>query len=205
MIRGYARVSTSDQNLDLQVRALLEHGCAMDQIYTDRASGSGSGADRPALAQLFAALQSGDTLVIWALDRLMRDLRQLLEQLSSLSYLGVHLVAVKEHIDSRTASGQLMVHITGALAEFESARRRERVIAGLEAAKSRGQTFGRPAALSPVQVDLIRGLAMEGVSYRILAQSFRVGRSTIAAAVNHEPPYHQGPLGLHEKSATDCG
>lgn len=135
---GYARVSTEDQNLDLQRYALREAGC--ERIFEDTTGGAG---ERPALCDALAQLRAGDTLVVWRLDRLGRSLKDLIGHAESLRTQGVGLCSLKEAIDTESSAGQLVFHIFGALAEFERALIRERTRAGLEAARARGRVGGR--------------------------------------------------------------
>jgi DNA invertase Pin-like site-specific DNA recombinase len=139
MLIGYARVSTSDQNLDLQLNALRAAGA--EQIITDEASGSR--VDRPGLRDLFKVLRAGDTLVVWKLDRLSRSLRDLLDLINQLQGRDVGFQSLTEKIDTTTAGGKLIFHVIGALAEFERGMIVERTNAGLDAARKRGVKLGR--------------------------------------------------------------
>ena len=130
---GYARVSTSDQNLDLQNDALKKLGC--DHIYEEKASGKTK--ERPELTHCLKSLRPGDTLAVWRLDRLGRSLQDLITIVKNLEALGVAFVSVTENIDTSTATGKLMFHVFGALAEFERNLIQERTQAGLTAARAR--------------------------------------------------------------------
>jgi DNA invertase Pin-like site-specific DNA recombinase len=140
MLIGYARVSTNEQNLDLQQDALQKAGVSSKNLYTDIITGTKQ--DRPGLAQALSHLREGDTLIVWRLDRLGRSLKHLIETVTALKQQGVAFKSITENID--TATGQLMFHIFGALAEFERNLITERTIAGLEAARTRGRKGGRP-------------------------------------------------------------
>jgi DNA invertase Pin-like site-specific DNA recombinase len=140
---GYARVSTLDQNLDLQEDALKAAGC--EKIYTDKAGGTR--AERPGLERALADLRAGDRLVVWKLDRLGRSLRHLIETVTALRDRGVGFQSVQEAIDTTTSGGKLIFHVFGALAEFERDIIRERTLAGLAAARVRGRKGGRPRNL----------------------------------------------------------
>jgi DNA invertase Pin-like site-specific DNA recombinase len=140
---GYARVSTYEQNLDLQEDALKAAGC--EKIYTDKAGGTR--AERPGLERALADLRAGDRLVVWKLDRLGRSLRHLIETVSALRDRGVCFQSVQEAIDTTTSGGKLIFHVFGALAEFERDIIRERTLAGLAAARARGRMGGRPRNL----------------------------------------------------------
>ncbi len=145
MLIGYARVSTLDQNPALQIDALKSTGC--ERIFTEKASGVQR--DRPALKAALEYLRSGDTLVVWKLDRLARSMRQLIETVEDLQARGIELRSLTESIDTATPGGRLVFHLFGALAEFERAVIRERTTAGLQAARERGKKGGRPKTLGP--------------------------------------------------------
>ena len=143
MLIGYARVSTLEQNLDLQEDALKAAGCK--KIYTDKTSGTK--AERPGLEKALADVRPGDSLVVWKLDRLGRSLKHLIETVTDLSNRGVGLRSLQEAIDTTTSGGKLIFHVFGALAEFERDLIRERTLAGLAAARARGRKGGRPRNL----------------------------------------------------------
>ena len=157
MLIGYARISTLDQTLALQQDALTAAGC--EQLYTDTASGSRT--DRPGLAEALSHLRTGDTLVVWRLDRLGRSLGHLIETIRTLEARGVHFKSLQEQIDTGTSGGKLVFHVFGALAEFERDLIKERTKAGLDAARTRGRLFGRPHALTPKQVEQLQTLARD--------------------------------------------
>jgi DNA invertase Pin-like site-specific DNA recombinase len=157
MLIGYARVSTDDQNLDLQRDALKQANC--EQIYTDRVSSTK--AERKGLTEALSHLRSGDTLVVWRLDRLGRSLRHLIDTVTELQERGIGFKSLQESIDTTTSGGKLVFHIFGALAEFEREIIRERTKAGLTAARSRGKSGGRPKALSDKQVQMLNNLAAD--------------------------------------------
>lgn len=147
---GYARVSTHDQTTNMQMDALIEAGIRMEDIYQDVASGKKD--DRPALTSCLKALREGDTLVIWKLDRLGRDLRHLINTVHDLTNRGIGLKVLAGHgasIDTTTASGKLIFGIFASLAEFERELIRERTVAGLAAARARGRSGGRKFVLTP--------------------------------------------------------
>jgi len=137
---GYARVSTTEQNLDLQIDALTVAGC--ERLFTDTVSGGH--VDRPGLAAALRECRSGDTLIVWKLDRLGRSLPHLVETVRDLGTRGVGFKCVQENIDTTTSGGKLIFHIFASLAEFERDLIRERTTAGLTAARARGRTGGRP-------------------------------------------------------------
>ena len=142
MLIGYARVSKNEQNIDLQRDALLKAGCSEKNIFTDKITGTK--AERIGLAQVLTHLRQGDTLVVWRLDRLGRSLKHLIETVTQLQEQNIAFQSITENIDTSTATGQLVFHIFGALAEFERNLIRERTLAGLEAARARGRLGGRP-------------------------------------------------------------
>lgn len=142
---GYARVSSFDQNLDLQNDALERAGC--ERVIVDKASGKDT--KRAGLDTIKEILRSGDVLIVWRLDRLGRSLKDLIEWVNYLDSKGVALKSLEESIDTTTATGKLTFHIFGALAEFERQLIRERTQAGLAAARARGRLGGRPKSLSP--------------------------------------------------------
>jgi predicted site-specific integrase-resolvase len=144
MLIGYARVSTVDQNLALQRDALTEAGCA--KIFTEQMSGAVT--DRPALHDALQFARSGDTLIVWKLDRLARSMKQLIETVESLRLRGIGFRSLTEALDTTTAQGRLVYHMFGALAEFERSLIRERTQAGLAAARRAGRTGGRPPKLT---------------------------------------------------------
>lgn len=148
---GYARVSTDDQNLDLQKDALGQAGC--QRILEDREGGAK--AARPGLEAALQYARKGDTLTVWRLDRLGRSLRDLIDLVNQLDERGIGLQSLQEAIDTTTSSGKLVFHVFGALAEFERNLIRERTRAGLEAARARGRKGGRPKALDPDQRALV--------------------------------------------------
>lgn len=151
MLIGYARVSTDDQNLDLQRDALNQSGC--EQIFEDKLSGAKS--ERIGLNEALKFARKGDTLIVWRLDRLSRSLKDLIELVSSLDRVGIGLKSLHESIDTSSSSGKLIFHIFGALAEFERNLIRERTQAGLQAARARGKKGGRPEALNKAKQDLL--------------------------------------------------
>ena len=138
MLIGYARVSTVDQNLALQRDALTEAGCA--RIFTEQMSGAVT--DRPALHDALEFARSGDTLIVWKLDRLARSMKQLIETIETLRVRGIGFRSSTEALDTTTAHGRLVLHMFGALAEFERSLIRERTHAGLAAARRAGRTGG---------------------------------------------------------------
>jgi DNA invertase Pin-like site-specific DNA recombinase len=154
LLIGYARVSTADQTLNLQLDALKHIGCA--KIFTDTASGAK--AERKGLDEAISYVREGDTLVVWRLDRLGRSLQHLIETITKLHNMGIGFRSLTEQIDTTTSGRKLIFHIFGALAEFERDLIQERTQAGLQAARARGQVGGRPKVLSQKKVALLHEL-----------------------------------------------
>ncbi|WP_343529025.1 recombinase family protein [Sphingomonas sp.] len=161
MIVGYARVSTEEQKLDLQIGALKKAGC--NRIFQDRGCSGGS-FQRDGLEAAFNSLKPGGTLVVWRLDRLGRSLSGLVDLIDRLGKRDAHFHSLMEHIDTSSSGGRLMFHMMAALAEFERALISERTRAGLAEAKLRGQMIGRPKRLD--QADLRRALDYKYVERR---------------------------------------
>lgn len=173
---GYARVSTDDQNLDLQRDALTRAGCS--RIYEEHKSGKSL--DRPELDACRKALRAGDTLAVWRLDRLGRSLPDLITIIEELRALGIGFESVTEKIDTTTATGELTFHIFAALAQFERQLIRERTKAGLASARARGRKGGRPKKLTANDTKAIRLLVSAGeLTMHEIAKRFGVHRSTI--------------------------
>ncbi|WAG17857.1 recombinase family protein (plasmid) [Burkholderia gladioli] len=173
---GYARVSTEEQCLDLQLRGLTLAGC--DEIVTDHGF-SGQRHDRPGLLQLLARVSAGDTIVVWRLDRLGRSLSQLVQLMETLRRQEVHFASTTEMIDTGSPTGMFIFHMIAALAEFERALISERTRAGMAAARERGSKVGRPPVLSEMQMDeaceLLRTHTVKDVArhFMIDAQTLR--------------------------------
>jgi DNA invertase Pin-like site-specific DNA recombinase len=180
MLLGYARVSTDEQNLDLQRRALTAAGC--DPVFEDQVSGMVL--RRPGLDQALARLAACDCLVVWRLDRLGRSLPHLIETIRLIGDKGAGFRSLTESIDTTTAGGRLYFHMMGALAEFERALIIERTRAGMKAAKARGIEVGRKRVLTPSQISHARQLVEQGESPSAVARSMKVGRSTLYRALN---------------------
>lgn len=181
---GYARVSTDDQTLDLQRDALREAGC--DQIYEEHASGKN--ATRPQLESCLKALRIGDTLVVWRLDRLGRNLRDLIDLTNTLQVRGVEFESLTERIETSSPTGRLVFHLFASLAEFERNLIRERTLAGLKAARARGRSGGRPKKLSQKDLRTIKALLKSGeIPIATIAEQFGISRSTIYRSVAAAP------------------
>lgn len=176
---GYARVSTTDQDPALQQDALQAAGC--QRLFIDRASGKL--ASRPALDELLTQARSGDTLVVWRLDRLGRSLRHLLETVSALEARGVAFVSLTENIDTSTPGGRLVFHLFGALAEFERDLIRERTAAGLAAARARGRTGGRPTVWTDDKRRAAKAMRASGDDVSSIARALGISRASVYRAI----------------------
>jgi DNA invertase Pin-like site-specific DNA recombinase len=185
LLIGYARVSTNDQKLDLQMDALHAAGVPEGRIYTDKASG-GPGAKRPGFAAAMKACRSGDTLVVWKLDRIGRSLMEVLAVFERLNAKGAGVKVLTEQIDTSTAMGRFVMHILGALAEMERGLIRERTMAGLAAGKARGRVGGRKPSLTPEKAEQAIAMLQAGNSPSKVAKAVGVGKSTIYARIAGE-------------------
>lgn len=176
MLVGYARVSTQDQDMSLQLDALHGEGC--EKVFTEKASGAQR--ERPRLQEALAYMRKGDTLVVWKLDRLARSLKQLIETVEELGGRGIGLKSVTESIDTTTTGGRLVFHIFAALAEFERGVIRERTRAGLDAARARGRTGGRPPALTETDIAAARAMLRDpDITVGEVAKRLKVVPSTL--------------------------
>lgn len=182
---GYARVSTDDQHLELQRDALSQARCSV--IYEEASSGKNT--TRPELEQCLKALRTGDTLVVWRLDRLGRSLRDLVQIVTDLEQRGIHFESLTEKIEMSSAAGKLQFHVFSALAEFERALIRERTQAGLAAARARGRAGGRKPKLDDKQVRQIKLLLRDpNISVAEVARDYGVSRTTIYKYCGVVPP-----------------
>lgn len=177
---GYARVSTDEQNLDLQCEALRRVGCR--RIHQDQGV-SGIAQKRPGLDEAMSSLKKGDTLVVWKLDRLGRSLPHLIDIIRQLGERGCGFQSTTEGMDTSTSAGRLLFNIVGSLAEFERSLIVERTKAGLAAARNRGQVLGRKPAVTLTKMDHARKLLEAGDSPTNVAKSLGIGRSTLYRAM----------------------
>ena len=183
MFVGYARVSTAEQTLDIQLDVLREHGC--EKIFTDTPSEADP--ERNGLEEALAYVRDGDTLVIWRLDRLGRSIKDLVEQTSVLQAKNIGLKSVTESIDT-TISGSVVFHIFGALADFERGLIQERAQAGLRTARARGRRGGRPKALTPVKIEILEKLYADGrISVEEICNTLNISRATLFRYVKKPP------------------
>jgi DNA invertase Pin-like site-specific DNA recombinase len=173
---GYARVSTDDQTLDLQKDALKRAKCR--EVYEERASGKNT--ERPQLEGCLKSLREGDTLVVWRLDRLGRNLADLVRLIAELEQRKINFESLTEKIETESPTGRLVFHIFAALAEFERNLIRERTVAGLTSARARGRKGGRPPKLSAKEIKTIRALLKTAdIPVAEIAARFGIARSTL--------------------------
>lgn len=183
MIIGYARVSTQDQHPELQLDALTQAGC--EQIFQEKMTGTIR--ERPELSLCLRTLRKGDTLIVWRMDRLARSLKDLVDIIEDLHQREIGFRSLTESIDTTSASGKLIFHIFGALAEFEHSLILERTKAGLAAARARGRKGGRRPAMSTS--DIKKAVAMLSdpeMTKAEVALHFQVSRTTLNASLKRE-------------------
>jgi DNA invertase Pin-like site-specific DNA recombinase len=176
MLIGYARVSTGEQNLDLQKDALKQAGCG--EVYTDEMSGAKT--ERPGLQKALTFLREGDTLVVWRLDRLGRSLKDLVQNVEDLQKRGIGFRSLHESIDTTSSVGKFQFHVFSALAEFERDLIRDRTMAGLRAARERGRRGGRRRSLTPEQITMASKLIKtREVSVKEILNILKVSKPTL--------------------------
>ena len=183
MLIGYARVSTGEQNLDLQLDALGEAGC--EKVFTDKLSGAKDA--RPGQRQAMEYARPGDTIAVWRLDRFGRSLPDLVRKMEELREREIGFRSLTEVIDTSSASGKLQFHIFAALAEYERNIRRERTMAGLRAARARGRTGGRPRSMTESDVAMAQRLIVDPeISVEAICEKLEVSKSTLYRYVSPE-------------------
>ena len=175
MLIGYARVSTIDQNLDLQLDALKNIGC--EKLFEDKISGSTL--NRPGLTKALEDLRKGDTLVVWKLDRLGRSLHNLIQLINDLHKKEIMFRSIVDGIDTSNSLGQFFFHITGAFAELERNLIKERTRAGLDAARARGRMGGRTPSLTKKQSQMMLEIYNgRSTSINEICEQFKISRKT---------------------------
>jgi len=179
---GYARVSTQDQDLSLQIDALAAAGCG--KVFEDRASGAS--ADRAGLQAALGYVRNGEVLVVWKLDRLGRSLPHLIETVTELAKRGVGFRSLTEAIDTTTPGGRLIFHIFGALGQFERDLIQERTRAGLAAAAARGRKGGRKPTVTEEKLRRAREHIAKGLTVREAAMRVKVGKTALYEALTVE-------------------
>jgi DNA invertase Pin-like site-specific DNA recombinase len=175
MLIGYARVSTAEQNLALQREALTQAGC--QKIFEDTISGTR--AERPGLTKALDALRTGDTLVVWKLDRLGRSVKQLVDLVAGLHTEGVEFHSLTDSINTGTPSGRFFFHVMASLAEMERELTVERTRAGLETARKLGRTGGRKPKMTPSKIESARQLLANGTPPKDVAKNLGVSVPTL--------------------------
>lgn len=175
MLIGYARVSTTDQNLDLQIDALTKIGC--EKIFDDKISGSR--AERPGLARAMELLRKDDTLVVWKLDRLGRSVKNLVDLVADLQKQGIHFKSLTDSIDTGTPSGRFFFHVMASLAEMERELTAERTRAGLEVARQLGRKGGRKRQMTDSKIESAKKLLANGIPPRDVAANLGVSVPTL--------------------------
>ena len=175
---GYARVSTADQSVTMQVEALTKYGVRKEDIYTENVSGVAK--KRPELQRALRALRKGDTLVVWKLDRVARSINNLLEVMNELEDKGVKFRSITEGLETETPTGKMILFVMGALAQFERDLIVERTRAGVQAAKERGVKFGAKHKLMPEDMPNVWKLVNEkGQTLEVVAKKYNVSPQTI--------------------------
>jgi len=175
MLIGYARVSTQDQNLELQREALTKAGC--QKIFEDKVSGKRT--ERPGLTKAFEMLREGDTLVVWKLDRLGRSVKQLVDLVGELRKQGIQFKSLTDAIDTGTPSGRFFFHVMASLAEMERELTVERTRAGLEIARQLGRKGGRKPKMTDSKIESARKLLASGIPPRDVARNLGVSIPTL--------------------------
>ena len=172
---GYARVSTQDQNLELQAEALEKVGCK--KIFDDKISGNK--AERPGLSKALEMLREGDTFVVWKLDRLGRSVKHLVEFVGGLHKKGIQFKSLTDNIDTKTSSGRFFFHVMASLAEMERDLTVERTRAGLEIARQLGRKGGRKRKMTDSKIESAKKLLANGVPPRDVAKNLNVSIPTL--------------------------
>jgi len=175
MLIGYARVSTQDQNLDLQIEALTKSGC--QRIFDDKISGSR--AERPGLGKALEMLREGDTLVVWKLDRLGRSVKNLVDMVGELRKQDIQFKSLTDAIDTGTPSGRFFFHVMASLAEMERELTVERTRAGLEIARQLGRKGGRKRQMTDSKIESAKKLLFNGIPPRDVAKNLGVSVPTL--------------------------
>lgn len=175
MLIGYCRVSTIEQNLDLQRDALKKAGC--EEIIEDTKSGSNR--ERPGLNRALDRLRSGDTLVVWKLDRLGRNVKDLVEMVGDLEKKDINFLSVTDNINTSSAAGRFFFHVMASLAQMERELLIERTRAGLDSAKAQGRTGGRKPVMTPSKLEAARRLLGSGVAHKEVAETLGVSLPTL--------------------------
>lgn len=197
---GYARVSTEDQNLDMQIRALEEYGC--DRIFQEKKSAYAAKRKQLKLLKMF--LQEGDTLVVWKLDRLGRSVSELIQFMAFLDKFEVNFVSLRDQIDTRTAMGKFMFHLLASLAQLERDMTSERTIAGMAAARARGWKPGPPTLIEKMKPDELarfrEDLANPKMSWQKLHKKYGYAVATLRRHFLEERRELMAELGVEDET-----
>lgn len=192
---GYARISTIDQCLDMQIDALKNFGC--EQIFTDKSSGAKH--DRPGLNDVFKFLREGDTLVVWKLDRLGRSISHLIEMMQLIEKRNASFHSIQEGINTSTSMGKLLFHFIGALADFERGLIMERTRAGLIAARARGKLGGRRFNLDADQVKRMKEIYdSKMVAIKEICSMFKISKTSLYNYIYDKNSFHEKNSRLKE-------
>lgn len=175
MLIGYARVSTQDQHLDLQLKSLTEVGC--EKIFQDKVSGKKL--EKTGLIEAISHLRKGDTLVVWKLDRLGRSVKQLVTLIDQLNKQEIQFKSITDSIDTSTPSGRFFFHVMASLAEMERELMIERTKAGLVIAKQQGRTGGRKPKMTPSKIASAKKLLSSGIPAKEVAKNLNVSIATL--------------------------
>ncbi|RFZ81520.1 recombinase family protein [Shinella sp. WSJ-2] len=188
---GYARVSTVEQNMDMQLTALRAAGCGT--ILTDEGF-SGADFTRPGLTKMLRTLHRGDTLTVWRLDRLGRSLFELLKLVRELNERGVEFRSLSESLDTSTSAGRLLLHVLASMAEFERSLISERTRAGMAAARARGSRMGRRPAMTPEQLNTAKAaIEIDHRSVAEVAGEYRIHPRTLGRLLRHQSAASTSP------------
>lgn len=183
LLIGYARVSTEDQNLDAQVAALLRAGCHRDHIHTDQVSAVSK--RRPGMAMMLKDIREGDTVVVVSLDRFARSLSELIRRLEDFDKRGIRFRTLTQDIDTGTSIGRLLLHVLGAVAEFERALIAERTKRSMQHRKSQGAKFGREWKLPLEKRKAVAEMVRQGVRTVDIAKKFGISRGSVRNYSRH--------------------
>lgn len=183
---GYARVSTTHQSLDQQMDALTAAGVDASRVYTDKLSGSATRSQRPGLAALLDYAREGDAIVVVGIDRLGRNAAEVMTTIRDLGERGIVLRSLREGIDTSNAAGRMVAGVLASLAELELELGKERRTASRDARRARGQSVGRPKALSDEKVALARRMHASGESASVVAAALGVSRATVYRVLVHD-------------------
>lgn len=175
MLVGYARVSTVEQNLELQLSALKEAGC--EKIYEDQISGIKT--NRPGLSMTLEVLRKNDTLVVWKLDRLGHTVKGLIDLVNFLHQKEIHFKSINDNVDTSTPAGRFFFHVMASLAQMERELMAERTKAGLAAAKAKGRVGGRRRKMTPSKIESAKQLLSSGLLPRDVAENLGISIPTL--------------------------